>query len=142
MQNRIATQELDCQLVELACLGLSARSISERLGASNPMVRSRLYRLRISGLCPGVLMCRAEAPIDPKPYIKEIRSKWKVGAGPFIDPRRPRTNERVALGNMGVFMSALGYDLAKRLCDEVPIGMTVAEYIAAFVKDALLEEKA
>lgn len=130
-------------VVRLACCGMTHVAIAERIGVSEGRVKSLLYRLRASGLCPPVHRARLGLE-DPEYWVGKLKAAPKgtiVSRG--TTPRARGSEKRVHMGNMGLLVSALGQDLMKRIAKEVPPGSTLAEMLAAIIKDyyAELEEK-
>jgi hypothetical protein len=131
--------ELAREIIRLACTGMPSEAIAAKLNVGSDGVRSRLTRLRSAGLCPPVHVARAGG-VDPAPWIAKIDARGRFYNRPPSLPRAKNTKNRVRTGTMGDLIACLGPDLAFKLGKEVPDGASLAEYIAAIVKDAVLEE--
>lgn len=127
------------EIVRLACTGMPSNAIACRLGVRHDGVRTRLNRLRSAGLCPPVHVARMGG-VDPAPWLEKLESRGRFYNRPATLPRVKGTKNRVRTGTMGDLIACLGSDLAFKLGKEVPDGASLAEYIAAIVKDAVLEE--
>lgn len=103
------------KIASLARKGVTSAAIARYLCISQTMVRSRVSRMRASGKIPSVAECRGVTPqINWKKYGKRI-------------------------GSCREFVDMLTPDQMARLIAEVPDGLSIMQYVAAIVRDALEE---
>lgn len=114
--------DLDQKIIELADQGLRAVDIAQRLGLSITRTCSRMGRLTKAGL-----MRRA---IDRKGSAADAKARANV----------LRQRYRVNHGQLSVALMQLDMEQAQWLFEQIPHGMTVAEWLVALAKDAYAEE--
>jgi DNA-binding MarR family transcriptional regulator len=112
---RVASRELNARIVTLAMQGKKSREIADVLGITVMTAQMRVSRLVQSGTIP-----RRSNRQDR--IHKDDLLRLKYGK---------------RLGTMHQLVSALTEDQLHQIGREVPEGMTVAEYIAAILCDAL-----
>jgi hypothetical protein len=114
--------ELDQQIIELADQGLRAVDIAQRLGLTITRTCSRMSRLTMSGQMRRAIERKGSAA-DAKARANVMRQRYRINQGQLSDA-----------------MMQLDMAQAQWLFEQVPHGMTVAEWLVALAKDAYAEE--
>lgn len=116
-----ASAELNERIRILALDGLSIRAIATELGRSRSMVSSRISVMRKKGRVPSAVICKEG---------KTKRSRLVAYSIKF--GRR--------LGTMSAAMDCMSREQVQWLFRKTPEGMSVAQYVAAIVKDVYQED--
>lgn len=114
--------DLDRKIIELANQGLRGVDVAERLGVSKTLACGRMSRLVMSG--------HLERAITRKGSAKDANKRTSV----------LHQRYQIAVGNVGPALMQLDMQQAQWLFEQIPHGMTVAEWLVALAKDAYAEE--
>lgn len=116
------SEALNAQIRDLALDGLSMRAIGDELGHHPRMIAGRIGRMRKAGYLPSSAQCRE----------RRITKRTKVAAASAKFDRR--------LGTMSTALDCMSPEQIKWLYTSTPKGMSVAQFVAAIVKDAYQED--
>jgi hypothetical protein len=118
---REESEALNERIRALSLSGITSREVAEKLGMDHNKIKSRITRMRESGKLPPLAWCRGT----------EVSTYDAVKVTNFAHGAR--------LGSIRQLVNCLSKEHIKKLAKETPQGMTIAEYIAAIVKDELDE---
>jgi transposase len=139
MVTEVQSVAVNEMIVRYTCRGMTSRQIAERLNLSFYTVKSRIYRMRAAKICPSLRECR-DMLVNEDEWVEKIR-RGKTSVIPSLSfPATKNSKHYIPLGTMGQMVRILGRPMTLHIASTMPAGMTLAEYIAAIVKDAVLEE--
>jgi predicted Zn-dependent protease len=122
MRNERESALLDDRIMELAVKGLPAREVAERLGESPSLVHKRMGRMRASGLLPPLAVCRGTSR-DTYDWRSYVRHRYGT-----------------KIGSMRDLLGTMSAEELDQLLRQIPKGASIADYVAAIVKDTLADE--
>ena len=132
---------LNEEIVRLSCHGLTHFVIAEKLGVNPSLIKSRLYRLRVSGFCPPVHRAR-RGDENPEYWVAKFRSSPNsLAKNGGSMPKTSGSNRKVLMGTISLMISSIGPELMKKISEEVPEGSTLSEVMAAIIRDYYADEE-